>query len=343
MFSLFLTLRLSVLAILVYMNFLVLVFASWNVHSSVVSETPVSAAAVILILSNCASFIAVALALSELIEPKIKLSLGWVECAWAAFIGNIQIAAAIAVTVDNPTLMCRAHLWSVCASGSLLVPAAWITGVAASSYFLSLLVTIMVHRTSVPDIWTTSIYDISWFSSDLSSAHHFDPRKIPTKPEALWGRGDSVTSDDKESQRSNRPARDPPTWAQSYQVVRGKQAPFVRPVEGRLQCPTRPPARPSPPVESSALPPVTLNDASTVTRAPTPIPESSPVRPSPMSAPRPVNHPQVKESHQLQRSGTASWSSRSDLSMFPEQVKNDNLPIPKTRPSQWIRLDASVV
>jgi hypothetical protein len=133
MFSLFLTLRLSVLAILVYMNFLVLVFASWNVHSSVVSETPVSAAAVILILSNCASFIAVALALSELIEPKIKLSLGWVECAWAAFIGNIQIAAAIAVTVDNPTLMCRAHLWSVCASGSLLVPAAWITGVAGKS------------------------------------------------------------------------------------------------------------------------------------------------------------------------------------------------------------------
>ncbi|TFL07664.1 hypothetical protein BDV98DRAFT_588135 [Pterulicium gracile] len=326
----FLTLRLAFLALMVYMNLIVLIFASWNIRASSGADIGASTSSVVLILTNCATFIAVATALAELLEPTCKLAVGWFECLWTAVVGNVQIAAAIGATVDSSVLMCRQQSsWGACASASLLVPSAWIAGIIAVSYFLLLLFALIAHRNVVPDIWTTSVHVPPWFfAASSSSSSKLDANCRSSDVLSIKAAGDL------ESFRRLNIRRDPPTWAQSHQVVRGRQAPFAKPSAPPIMQSSAPPSVQS---RTSLPPQVSIHfldrDRDTKIIAGM-IPDMTPLAPPPPTSFRPT--------HQLQRSGTSFGSSSSSLSLFPEGVANHDLPIPHARESQWIRADTPV-
>jgi len=164
----FLIIRFIFFSLLVYLNIVILIFASWNVHAARSSNVSVPAVVIFIIYNCCMVFLLVPVALIELIRPNIKVARVNFECVWTAILSIFQIGATFSVTISGPLSMCRLSSGTseLCASSSLLVLTVWFGTMTVFGYFLVLFVTAVTHASTFPTVWSTTVYAVPWFGDD---------------------------------------------------------------------------------------------------------------------------------------------------------------------------------
>ncbi|KIJ16822.1 hypothetical protein PAXINDRAFT_131754 [Paxillus involutus ATCC 200175] len=324
----FLIIRAIFFALLLYLNVLVLVFASWNI--AVVKSSGMSApgASVFLVVNSILIFVFVSIAcLARVICAKAKPAHVQVECAWTVFMSALQLAASISVTVNGPPMYCqmRSH-WATCASSSLLVPASWLAALIILTYCLTISITSTAHATCLPSIWTTPVSAVPWFCpvaapSQLTARKHskafssssftseescpitayiaerweklsgIERQSVPSGP-ILFFKG-------RQSVDSTRPA-----WARQERARRGIDDPFSRVS----------PTIPLPPPRAQPKEGVVSRDSRYV---------------------------EVCRQSEMTKNNSSSDSTPRTATVFPNKISNPDLPIPLPRLSEWIRADAA--
>jgi len=177
----FIIIRFIFFSLMIYMNILTIVFASWNVAAWTYSGLSAPGASVFLILNSCALFAFITAGLAGLVFPNTRTANVAFECGWTAIVSLLQLGAAIAVTVYGPALVCQSETaWGICASSHLLVSASWLSSFTIISYFLMLFGAAIAHMHSYPFIWWNTVYSVPWFVPPTSNEP--DPRQSEGSP-----------------------------------------------------------------------------------------------------------------------------------------------------------------
>ncbi|KIK98843.1 hypothetical protein PAXRUDRAFT_627810 [Paxillus rubicundulus Ve08.2h10] len=331
----FLVIRAIFFAHLVYLNVLVLVFASWNIVVAKSSGMLTPGASVFLVLNSIFIFGFVSIAcLARLICAKARPAHVRVECAWTVLMSTLQLAASISVTVNGPPVYCqmRSH-WATCASSSLLVPVSWLATLIILTYCLTIYITSTAHATSLPSIWTTPVSAVPWFGpiaapSQLtaqkdskafsSSSASDEPCAITAYIAERWEKlsgierqsaptGPILFSKGRQSVDSTRPA-----WARQEKARRGVDNPFSRvppAQEGRATIPLPPPR----------------------------------AQPKEVVVPRDSHYVEVCRQSEMTslKNNSSSHSTPQTATVFPNKISDPDVPIPLPRLSEWIRADAA--
>jgi len=151
-------------ALLGTLSLLQLIFASWNIISSLSITRSAPSMAIVIVLGSCMLLFSLALALADFVFARGKKMLIMLECFGFGIMSLYQIGTAIGTTVTGPGMTCNIPRdWNVCASSLLLVPSTWLSSVLFLAYFLALFVATMAHKRLYSDIWKKSIYEIVWF------------------------------------------------------------------------------------------------------------------------------------------------------------------------------------
>ncbi|KAF9227530.1 hypothetical protein BS17DRAFT_389792 [Gyrodon lividus] len=321
MHNAFLVVRTIFFALLLYLNVLILVFASWNIAATKSSGTSAPAY------------------LAELICAKARPAHVRVECAWTVFMSILQLAASIDVTVNGPPMSCQMRSpWATCASSSLLVPVSWLGSLIILTYCLTIYITSVTHAPCLPSIWTTPVSAVPWFGpvatapapvdiSQLAARKHSKAfsssssaseescavtKYISEQWEKLSGierqsepTGPILFSRECRSVDSTRPA-----WARQQQARRGIDNPFPRPSPAREEKPTVP----SPPPRAHA---------------------------KEVAASRDSHYVEACRQSEMTTTNPCSALTPQTLTIFPNKIVNPDLPIPLPRLSEWIRADAA--
>ncbi|KAH7914985.1 hypothetical protein BJ138DRAFT_1132965 [Hygrophoropsis aurantiaca] len=255
------------------------------------------------------------------------------ECGWTTLMSVIQLAASINVTVNGPPISCHVKAtWTTCASASLLVPVSWLTAFVLLTYCFTLIVLTFTHVNEYPNIWSTSVAQVPWFTENngprisiAKDSFHTLSRKASSSSTSSeescavtryiqdrWEKLSGIESQtipsnpllfsrDRLSVDSKRP-----NWAQQFQTRRGIDQPFAR--------------RPAQSPVAPALPPKS--------------------RPRVISTPRDSNYAEVcRESDVLSQYSPEVLIPQTST-IFPPKQADPDLPIPLPRLSEWIRADA---
>ncbi|KAF9246203.1 hypothetical protein BU15DRAFT_70315 [Melanogaster broomeanus] len=171
MYNAFLVIRTIFFALLLYLNVLIFVFASWNIAATKSSEMSAPGASVFLLVNSIFIFGFVFLAsVAEIICAKARPAHVRVECLWTVFMSTLQLAASINVTLNGRPMSCQMQSpWGSCASSSLLVPVSWLATLIVITYSLTICITSATHSTSLPSIWTTPVSAVPWFGTGAAA------------------------------------------------------------------------------------------------------------------------------------------------------------------------------
>ncbi|KAG9226401.1 hypothetical protein CCMSSC00406_0003280 [Pleurotus cornucopiae] len=216
--------RFLAFALLVFLNFQLLVFTAWNIHAVLSVSLPVSGPTIVFIFNCCFLYLFIVFAMVEYIRPYSKTGQIKFELAWSGVISLMYLGATISLTVDGPTQVCEATKdSSICASASLLLPVAWATTLTLLTYFFGLIVLCAVHMPSYPAIWDDTVYKFPWF---LHPDGTYQPYVRQRKTDEETGDASSPTSIATHGTR-RRFTLDPPSWAKALNVRRGRDSPFA--------------------------------------------------------------------------------------------------------------------
>ncbi|KAF8844580.1 hypothetical protein BDN67DRAFT_725131 [Paxillus ammoniavirescens] len=327
----FLVIRAIFFALLLYLNVLVLVFASWNIAVAKSSGMSAPGASVFLVVNSIFIFGFVSIAsLARLICAKERPAHVKIECAWTVFMSALQLAASISVTINGPPMYCqiRSH-WATCASSSLLVPASWLAALIILTYCLTISITSTAHATCLPSIWTTPVSAVPWFgpvaappqltaqkhSKALSASSSASEESCPITAYIAerWQKlsgierqsvpsGPILFLKGRQSFDSTRPA-----WARQEKARRGIDNPFSR------------------------VPPTI------------PLPPPPRAQPKKVVVPRDSHYVEVCRQSEMNKNNSSSnsISTPQTATAFPNKISNPDLPIPLPRLSEWIRADAA--
>lgn len=320
----FLIFRLVFLALSFTFTFLSLIFASWNVNSTLSVGHSVPSTSIFIIFQSCLVFFCVALALVDLFNPRAEASRVLLECVWSGVLSMCHLGAAISTTVNGPSLACKVTSdWTVCASASLLVPVTWLNSVVSLAYFFTLFITTMAHKTLYPDIWMRTVYSINWFGQPPESP---SSEKVvqdflgcsPCLDDPYFDHYDDIgsTAMRKKNYRIRDSVEEAIPWA-SAPIRRGIDPPFVRP--GQLSSRSSPSLPPR-----LDLPSYPNRSVGTIGSAGSRYLEK------------------FRESSVLSRTETPAQYTTHYLShkdSFPISVADLDQPIPLPRRSEWIKAD----
>lgn len=294
-------------ALLILFNFLTLASAAWLVNASRQADLPVTATSVLVVLESCALPICIALAFMESFSPELRTSLIALECVWTLIVASSQFVLAISSTVNGPSWFCQSSMGtSLCASSALLVPAIWMKTLISFAYFFTFVITVLVHRSAVPEIWSETVYTVNWFGIDRAP-----PLVVNlSKRESYWAEDASIKSqlrDPELHQRRTTPA----PWAQP--VKRGVESPFA--LTSTRTTPATSPAFTSTTLKN--LPPI----------------------PTSISSPRSAFSPSrfVERFRDSRASVQYGAHVTSGDDMFPSSVVDHDKPIPKPTGTEWVR------
>ncbi|KAH8106733.1 hypothetical protein BXZ70DRAFT_914856 [Cristinia sonorae] len=324
----FLLFRSVIFALLTWFNVIALGFAIWDVVALEDAGETAFGPAIFIIFNSCATFLLLLRAIAELCTRKVKTAQVNVECAWSFIMATLHFASAVYITVMGPPMYCSSQdLVNVCAASTVLVIVTWLSSVTMMLYFLGLYMTAISHYWVYGSIWSTSVYDVAWFSPrddftpvsirpsrkslhDLekgeTNRYSYDSTSTPSTPSTLFDYTHTDTPrvfklrppplSHQSSQETLRPA-----WAQSIQARRGVDQPFSLPGAKHL---------------------------SRMIMACTP------------NSPPPSVPPKAKlyELPELELDLTPRYPS---YSQFPESVHDEDKPISFQRLSQWVRADSA--
>jgi hypothetical protein len=319
----FLIVRFVFFSLLVYLNIVILIFASWNIHATRSSGASVPGVIFFVIYNCCMVFLLVSLALVELIKPSLKAAKTRWECIWTAILSIFQIGATFSATVNGPLLMCQpsSGSFAVCASSSLLVLTIWFGTMTLFGYFLLLFVTAVTHAGTYPAIWSTTVYSVPWFEPDVFDSASIPPSKAEFVQDNDRSSTKSVSLTDVESgqkeDEKNKPAPRP-------SIRRGIDDPFIRKVPA--------PSHRNPPPAIALSPPKPPKKDN--------VPES------------PGGSRYVEDFRDSRLPVTPGLSDTISyyepplggdrMSAFPLGVDDHNKPIPLTHLSEWLRADTAL-
>jgi len=167
----FLTLRRTLLAVLVYLSSLIFIFAIWNISEAHWDKESTPGAAVFLLFNSCFIFVSLTISCIDSLHWKSFISEVRFEGAWAGLVWILQLAAAIAESTTGPPLQCQASAtWSLCASATALSQVAWLSSLTSTLYALKLFLSVLGHSDASPLIWQTRIAAVPWFENgDLTA------------------------------------------------------------------------------------------------------------------------------------------------------------------------------
>ncbi|KAG5646683.1 hypothetical protein DXG03_002673 [Asterophora parasitica] len=321
----FLIARFVLFALLVNLNILILAFSAWNANATIAAGLSVPATTVFFLLNSCVLFFCIILSLADLLVPQANTARVLFECAWAAVLSVFQTGTAISVTVNGPAICRLTSDWDLCASSSLLIPAAWLSSIIRTlipqssnrhflnglftvfSHFLSIFITAMCHMRDIPDIWSKTIYSIDWFGLSEGGTCNHSPHDLDDS----WTR--YVKDIEATRPHVNNDISTKAPWART--IRRGIDAPFTR-----------------------------RSNTSSNTTATTAVPVA-PLKVQPRSIAGSRFIEKLRESSRLSRSENTNSSqfatqTFSRVEPFPPRVEDHDLPIPLPRLSEWIRADA---
>ncbi|KAJ8457044.1 hypothetical protein ONZ45_g18473 [Pleurotus djamor] len=215
----FLVIRFVVFALLVFLNFQVLVFSAWNINAALSASYPVPGVSVFFIFNCCLLYFFLIVAMGEYMRPLTKTGQIKFELSWSGVLSLLYIGATIALTVDGPTVRCQISSDpSACASASLLMPVTWATTMTLLSYFFGLVILVAVHLPVYPEVLQSTVYKFPWFDNSGDAIVH------RVSPDLEKG----VIQVDVASWTKRTKTLDPPSWAAALKVRRGKDDPFAR-------------------------------------------------------------------------------------------------------------------
>ncbi|KAK7693637.1 hypothetical protein QCA50_003206 [Cerrena zonata] len=341
----FLTLRLVVFAITLYLNVLAFGFSIWEIVSLKDAGLSAFGAPTFIIFNSVVFLFCLLLALAELCIPTARTAQVGFECLWTGAVSVLQLAAAIDITVTGPPAYCGATVTeAVCASSFVLVIITWISCTALIVYFLTLLVMSFSHWRIYGGVWAATVYTVPWFvEREVATTKQVMARPIsmPTAPKPFKLKAslphESPVFNPSDDDEALSPPKAPwtdvekgpleslprllvhesskeslrPTWAKSLRVRRGVDQPFAMP-----RAP--PKARPITTI---------LKSYWFGSSAPAPAPKATHlVLPN-------FNHSfdSIDAVH--------SHSTRSSYHQFPESVVDPDQPIEFRRLSEWVQAD----
>ncbi|KAL4068023.1 hypothetical protein J3A83DRAFT_3797622 [Scleroderma citrinum] len=338
----FLVIRTIFFALLICLNVLLFVFASWNLMAI---RHIAPGAPMFLVINSALIILFVTLAsIAEAICPKARPGHVRVECGWTVLMSTLQLASSINVTLNGSPMICHLNwTWSTCASSSLLVPVTWLVTLIILVYCLTICCTASAHAPSIPDIWTWPVSSVPWFSCDskmLPDSSMVPPEKdfkVSTRFSSASGESCAVTKYITERwgklsgiERQSHSPSNPilfsrghqsvdttrPNWARQVEAKRGIDAPFAKPP------PPFPAVRKVQAVQPTPIPTVLAKEVTT---------------------PRDSHYVEVCRESEIKSSGGHSPLTLQTPMMFPKGTANPDLPIPLPHLSQWIRADAAKV
>jgi hypothetical protein len=223
------------------------------------------------------------MSLLELVVARAQATKVKFECAWTGLLATLQLAAALIITTTGPPTLCRAGVnLALCTSVTVLVPLAWLSTFATIVYFLTLIITTIVYAPYHPDIWTSSVYAVPWFSPrDPPPLYHKGSaptvRSSTERCNDVWDEESKI--DENISAQASRSCLSIVTapWARGYQNRRGLDRPFAtrsQVVAANPDVPVPPPKSYPPPnaaryLEISRPLPSQRNDQYPITRSAT--------------------------------------------------------------------------
>jgi len=316
--------RLILLSLQVHLNFLVLVTAAWNVNVTQASGQPVPAAELCLILTSLAFLILISLGgilwCLRITSPFIA-SLKF-ECVWSVVLLIFRFAATIGASVH--VLLPGSAVIS--ASHGLLLAAGWMTAMITFIYLAGLIVVVMLHKPTFPEIWKAPASSVDWFvhrqldanrMENDSWTRYLDDIESSAMRKQRFGSFDCEANLNADPEKQNihlKPNPEKAPWAQS--IRRGVDEPFVFRSESDAAS------------ESPSITPSKLNAA---------LPPL-PLRVEPKAKPAGSRFiERFRESQITVRSSQQGGPS----TPFPPGVDDHNKPIPLPRWSEWIRADAN--
>ncbi|KAK7043584.1 hypothetical protein VNI00_008195 [Paramarasmius palmivorus] len=299
----FIVARFTFFLLLLLLNFLILVFAAWNINVVLAAGLTVPGSQPLLLFNSCAALILLTMGLTPMVWPHLNTAHLTIETIWAQLLAFLQLGAAIGSTVSSSEMVVNKD-WSIRASALLLVPTTWLVSLLQLAYFLVLFVAAMSHSRVQQEIWTSSIYDIRWFGFTNNRLKNSDigvPRPKPGFENDSWTRYlDDIESTAARKAKHAPPPEEKPTWAPPN-PRRGVDPPFIR----REVSP-----RTSVSEESVALPAKAEVKGQTI------------------------------GSRFIERFRDSQTISRpNNNATFAGEMHDHDLPIPKTRFSRWVRAD----
>ncbi|ESK96852.1 hypothetical protein Moror_6430 [Moniliophthora roreri MCA 2997] len=301
----FLIARLTFFLLLLLLNFLVLTFTAWNINVTTAAGLSVPGSQPLLVFNSCVALILLPLGLTPMVWSHLNTAHLTLETIWVQILSFLQIGAAIASTVNSSEMVVNRD-WSIRASALLLVPTTWLVGLLQLAYFLVLFVSAMSHSRVQRDIWTQSIYDITWFGFNNNRLKNSDisiPRPKTGFEDDSWTRHlEDIESTAARKAKHAPPPGEKPTWAPTN-TRRGVDPPFIRretsPRTSASQESITPPVKAEVKGQSVGSRFIErFRDSQTISRPP--------LHPTPT---------------------------------FAGEVHDHDLPIPKTRFSRWVRAD----
>ncbi|KAJ3786812.1 hypothetical protein GGU10DRAFT_162568 [Lentinula aff. detonsa] len=319
----FLIIRFIFLSILLFLNLLDLIFASWNASAAINANLHLPGASLFLIFNSVTSIFFLGLGLVELFAPNFAGTSVAFESGWSAVLSLSHIGAAIGVTIAASVFIKQTIDTSVNASSFLLVPTTWLTSLTMLGYSFILLVSAMTHVPFEEEIWTKPVCQVKWFgytNARLRSSDVSHPRELPGLENDSWTRYlDDIESSGVRKARHPVPNTEKAPWAPTN-VRRGRDSPFRGPTKRENS-------------DSS--------DTSSDCSFSVGVRDSAPLPPLPLNVQVKGGKP-VGESRFIERFRESQTLSRpaGPAVDFPREVDDHDKPIPLTRLSQWIRADA---
>jgi hypothetical protein len=313
----FLLIRLTFLSLLLFLNLIDLIFASWNASAAVNANLSLPGASIFLIFNAIASIFFLGLGLLELVAPKLAGSSVAFESSWSAILSLAHIGAAIGTTISAAVFIRETSEFAVIASSLLLIPTTWLSSLSMLAYFFVLFVSAMTHTRFEAEIWTKPVYQVKWFgytNSRLKSSDVGGPRSVPGMENDSWTRYlNDIESVGVPQARNPALDNEKAPWAPTN-VRRGRDSPFRTPVKRESD----------------------NSDASSDSSFSIGPRESAPLPPLPLSV-------QVKGgkpigSRFIERFRESQMLSRPSAPAIDQAYSHDK-PIPRPRLSQWMSAD----
>ncbi|KAJ6547458.1 hypothetical protein B0H19DRAFT_269187 [Mycena capillaripes] len=313
-----------VIALQVHLNLLVLVTAAWNVNVTQASGQPVPAAELCLIFTSLAFLIFISLGsilwCLKITSPFI-VSLKF-ECGWSVVLLIFGFAATIGASVH---VLLPGSAAVISASHGLLLAVGWMTVMITFIYLAGLIVVVMLHKPTFPEIWKAPASSVDWFvhrQLDANSmgndswTRYLDDIESSAMRKQRFGAFDCEAHFNADPEKQNihpKPNPEKAPWAQN--IRRGVDEPFAFRSESDAAS------------ESPSITPSKLNAA---------LPPL-PLRVEPKAKPAGSRFiERFRESQITVRSSQQGGPS----TPFPSGVDDHNKPIPLPRWSEWVRADA---
>lgn len=178
----FLTIRLVIFVLALYLNILAMGFGAWNTIALKQHDLfdALGGAPVFIIVNACFYVSCLFFALVEIAFPTSRTAQVSFECGWTGVMSILHLAAAIDITILGPPEICSdSRLVTVCASSTVLVALSWIICVSLTGYFLFLTFTALSHMEEYGGIWSASVTSVPWFVERNETL----PPRVPLKNE----------------------------------------------------------------------------------------------------------------------------------------------------------------